>query len=101
MKNLSERNTYNRYTLANGIRIIHKYTDSPVAHLGITIDAGSRDEKPYENGIAHFIEHCIFKRTTTKPYSRIKSLIVGVGGVLNAYTTKLETVVYGTMLPSF
>ncbi|MBQ7984113.1 MAG: insulinase family protein [Bacteroidales bacterium] len=98
---MSERNTYNRYTLANGIRIIHKYTDSPVAHLGITIDAGSRDEKPYENGIAHFIEHCIFKGTTTKPYYRILSRIDGVGGELNAYTTKEETVVYATFLTSY
>ncbi|MBO6118213.1 MAG: insulinase family protein [Bacteroidales bacterium] len=92
---------YNYYTLSNGIRIVHRHSDSAVAHLGITIDAGSRDEKPYENGMAHFIEHCIFKGTATKPYYRILSRIDGVGGELNAYTTKEETVVYATFLTPY
>ena len=80
---------------------MHRFTNSEVAHLGITIDAGSRDEKPKENGIAHFIEHCIFKGTKTKPYYRILSRIDGVGGELNAYTTKEETVVYATFLNNY
>ncbi|MBR1626725.1 MAG: insulinase family protein [Bacteroidales bacterium] len=92
---------YNYYTLDNGLRIVHKYDNTQVSHLGITIDAGSRDEKPYENGIAHFIEHCIFKGTARKPYYRILSRIDGVGGELNAYTTKEETVVYATFLNQY
>lgn len=93
--------TYNYHTLKNGLRIVHKFDASAVAHLGITIDAGSRDEKPYENGMAHFIEHCIFKGTAKKPYYRILSRIDGVGGELNAYTTKEETVVYATFLNTY
>ncbi len=92
---------YRYYTLSNGLRVVYKYAPSVVSHLGITIDAGSRDEKPYENGMAHFIEHCIFKGTKKKPYYRILSRIDGVGGELNAYTTKEETVVYATFLNSY
>lgn len=99
--NLQDDKTYNYYTLANGLRIVYKYDSSQVSHLGITIDAGSRDEKSYENGIAHFIEHCIFKGTTKKPYYRILSRIDGVGGELNAYTTKEETVVYATFISCY
>ena len=100
MNNLKS-DTYNYYTLPNGLRLVHKYDVSNVAHLGITIDAGSRDEKPYENGMAHFIEHCIFKGTAKRKYYRILSRIDGVGGELNAYTTKEETVVYATFLNTY
>lgn len=89
---------YRIHTLSNGIRLIHKHTDSEVAHLGVTIDVGSRDELPEENGIAHFIEHCIFKGTKKRSSSRILSRIDGVGGELNAYTTKEETTVFCTFL---
>ncbi len=89
---------YRLHTLSNGIRLIHKHTDSQVAHLGVTIDVGSRDESPEENGMAHFIEHCIFKGTERRSSSRILSRIDGVGGELNAYTTKEETSVFCTFL---
>lgn len=89
---------YRVHTLYNGIRLIHKHTDSQVAHLGITIDVGSRDEERQENGMAHFIEHCIFKGTKKRSSSRILSRIDGVGGELNAYTTKEETAVFCTFL---
>lgn len=89
---------YRVHTLYNGIRLIHKHTDSQVAHLGITIDVGSRDEERQENGMAHFIEHCIFKGTKKRSSSRILSRIDGVGGELNAYTTKEETAIFCTFL---
>jgi predicted Zn-dependent peptidase len=92
---------YNYATLNNGIRLVHRYTPSNVAHLGVTIDVGSRDEKPQENGIAHFIEHCIFKGTNKRHSYQILSRIDGVGGELNAYTTKEETCVYATFLNNY
>ena len=92
---------YNYHTLSNGIRLVHRYTPSQVAHLGVFIDVGSRDERKSENGMAHFIEHCIFKGTEKLSSNRILSRIDGVGGELNAYTTKEETVVYATFLNNY
>lgn len=92
---------YSYHTLSNGIRLVHRYTPSGVAHLGVTIDVGSRDEHINENGMAHFIEHCIFKGTKNRRSSSILSRIDGVGGELNAYTTKEETVVYSTFLNNY
>jgi predicted Zn-dependent peptidase len=89
------------HTLNNGIRLIHKPTDSPVAHLGIIINAGSRDEKPQEHGLAHFIEHSVFKGTQTRKAFHILSRIEDVGGELNAYTTKEETALFSTFLAEF
>jgi len=89
------------HTLKNGIRIIHKNTDSPVAHLGVLINAGSRDEKKREHGLAHFIEHSVFKGTKKRKAFYILSRIEGVGGELNAYTTKEETVLYSTFLNEY
>jgi predicted Zn-dependent peptidase len=89
------------YTLKNGIRVIHKYTDSPVAHLGVLINTGSRDEKKNEHGLAHFIEHSVFKGTKKRRAFHVLSRIEGVGGELNAYTTKEETVLYSTFLNEY
>jgi len=89
------------HTLKNGIRIIHKNTDSPVAHLGVLINAGSRDEKKNEHGLAHFIEHSVFKGTKKRRSFHVLSRIEGVGGELNAYTTKEETVLYSTFLNEY
>ncbi len=89
------------HTLKNGIRIIHKNTDSPVAHLGVLINTGSRDEKKNEHGLAHFIEHSVFKGTKKRRAFHILSRIEGVGGELNAYTTKEETVLYATFLTEY
>jgi predicted Zn-dependent peptidase len=89
------------HTLKNGIRIIHKNTDSPVAHLGVLINAGSRDEKKGEHGLAHFIEHSVFKGTKKRRAFHVLSRIEGVGGELNAYTTKEETVLYSTFLNEY
>ena len=85
-------------TLPNGIRVIHQQTDSPAAHFGIILNTGSRDELPGEQGIAHFIEHVIFKGTKKRKAFHVLSRIEDVGGELNAYTTKEETAVYATFL---
>lgn len=92
---------YLTHTLANGIRIIHQRTDSPVGHLGVLINAGSRDELEEEHGLAHFIEHSVFKGTQKRKAFHILSRIEGVGGELNAYTTKEETVLYATFLTEY
>ncbi len=92
---------YLTHTFPNGIRIIHQYTDSPVGHLGVLINAGSRDEKEHEHGLAHFIEHSVFKGTKKRRAYHVLSRIEGVGGELNAYTTKEETVLYSTFLSEY
>ncbi len=89
------------HTLPNGIRIIHQHTDSPVGHLGVLINTGSRDEKENEHGLAHFIEHSVFKGTGKRKAYHVLSRIEGVGGELNAYTTKEETVLYSTFLNEY
>ncbi|MCF6333764.1 MAG: insulinase family protein [Draconibacterium sp.] len=89
------------HTLKNGIRIIHLNTDSPVAHLGVLINTGSRDEKKNEHGLAHFIEHSVFKGTKKRRAFHVLSRIEGVGGELNAYTSKEETVLYSTFLNEY
>ncbi len=89
------------HTLKNGIRIIHLNTDSPVAHLGVLINTGSRDEKKNEHGLAHFIEHSVFKGTKKRRAFHVLSRIEGVGGELNAYTTKEETVLFSTFLSEY
>lgn len=86
------------YTLKNGIRVIHQETDSPVGHLGILINTGSRDEEEKEHGLAHFIEHSVFKGTKKRKAFHVLSRIEDVGGELNAYTTKEETTLYSTFL---
>ena len=85
-------------TLENGLRIAYLYDESLVAHMGITILAGSRYEKFEEQGLAHFIEHCIFKGTQKRKAFHILSRLDSVGGELNAYTTKEEICIYASFL---
>ncbi len=92
---------YQYFTLGNGIRIIHKAADSEVAHCGVVINAGSRDEKPDENGLAHFIEHVIFKGTKKRKAFHVLSRLENVGGDLNAYTGKEETFIYASFLNKY
>lgn len=86
------------YTLANGLRIIYEPTLSKVAYCGFAIDAGTRDELPDEQGMAHFVEHLIFKGTRKRKAWHILNRMENVGGDLNAYTNKEETVVYAAFL---
>jgi predicted Zn-dependent peptidase len=81
-------------SLTNGIRLVYMHTHSAVAHMGVTILAGSRYEQSNEEGLAHFLEHCIFKGTTNRRSLHILSRLDSVGGELNAYTTKEEICVY-------
>lgn len=87
--------------MSNGIRIIHQQVESPAAHFGLILNTGSRDELPNEQGIAHFIEHVIFKGTKKRKAFHILSRIEDVGGEINAYTTKEETAVYATFLAKY
>lgn len=86
------------HTLKNGIRIIHHTSVSPVGYCGLIINTGSRDEMENEHGMAHFIEHVIFKGTKKRKTYHILSRIDDVGGELNAYTAKEETCIYASFL---
>ncbi|MBE0666362.1 MAG: insulinase family protein, partial [Bacteroidales bacterium] len=86
------------HTLPNGIRLVHYPTTSEVAHCGVIINAGSRDELPEEHGMAHFIEHMLFKGTAKRKSFHILSRLEDVGGELNAYTTKEETAIHASFL---
>lgn len=88
----------NQYTLSNGLRIIHAPTTSGVSYCGFAIDAGTRDEAIHEQGMAHFVEHLIFKGTEKRKAWHILNRMENVGGDLNAYTNKEETVVYAAFL---
>ena len=90
--------TYNTHTLPNGIRIIYAPNQSAVAYCGFAIDAGTRDEAENEQGMAHFVEHLIFKGTQKRHAWHIINRMENVGGDLNAYTNKEETVVYSAFL---
>jgi len=87
--------------LPNGIRLVHQYVDSPVSHCGIIINTGSRDEEPHDQGMAHFIEHTIFKGTLKRKSFHILSRLEDVGGEMNAYTTKEETAIHASFLTEY
>lgn len=85
--------------LSNGLKLIHqKVKDAPIYHCGIFINVGSRDERKEERGVAHFLEHLLFKGTSNRRAYHVISRLDSVGGELNAYTTKEETVVYASVL---
>lgn len=88
----------NEYILRNGLRIIHAPSPTNVAYCGFAIDAGTRDEAEDEQGMAHFVEHLIFKGTQKRKAWHILNRMENVGGDLNAYTNKEETVVYAAFL---
>lgn len=85
-------------SLPNGLRVVHRLVPgSPVAHTGVTVRAGSRNElTPDEFGLAHFVEHTIFKRTRRRSSWHIINRMESVGGELNAFTTKEDTTVYSS-----
>lgn len=89
---------YTEHRLKNGIRIVHLPADRPVSHCGLMIHAGSRDEQAGEEGLAHFIEHVIFKGTAKRKAFHILNRMETVGGELNAYTTKEETFLYASFM---
>lgn len=89
---------YNTYTLDNGLRIIHLPSDSKVVYCGYQINAGTRNEEPGEEGLAHFCEHVTFKGTERRKAWHILNCLESVGGDLNAYTNKEDTVYYSAIL---
>ena len=89
---------YNTYTLDNGLRIIHLPSDSKVVYCGYQINAGTRNEEPGEEGLAHFCEHVTFKGTERRKAWHILNCLESVGGYLNAYTNKEGTVYYSAIL---
>ena len=86
------------HNLPNGVHIVHRPTASPVVYVGLMIGAGTRHEQPNENGMAHYIEHCLFKGTEHYTARQIINHIEGIGGEINAYTTKEETTFYAATL---
>ena len=89
---------YQTATLPNGIRIVHEPNPINVAYCGYAVDAGTRDERADEQGMAHFVEHLIFKGTRKRHAWHILNRMENVGGELNAYTNKEETVIYSAFL---
>ena len=89
---------YNTITLRNGLRIIHLPSSSPVVYCGYEINAGSRDESREQEGIAHYCEHTTFKGTCRRNALQIINSLERVGGDLNAYTNKEDTVYYAAIL---
>lgn len=92
---------FNIHTLKNGIRIVHKPFNSPVSHCGLIVNTGSRDEVLAEHGMAHFIEHAIFKGTKKRKSFHILTRLDEVGGDLNAFTTKEDICVHGSFLNEY
>ena len=85
--------------LDNGIRVVsQEMTDHRSVSLGIWVENGSRHELPDENGISHFIEHLLFKGTTTRTAAQIAEEMDAVGGLLNAFTSKEHTCYYAKVL---
>ena len=96
-----EESIISEYILPNGIRLIHKHRAGAVAHLSLMVNTGMRDEAANENGLAHFIEHMLFKGTKKRKAYHVLSCLENVGGELNAYTTKEETCIHASFLKEF
>ena len=88
---------YNTYTLENGLRIIHLPSDSQVVYCGYQIAAGTRDEEPGEEGLAHFCEHMAFKGTERRNALQVINYLEQLGGDLNAFTNKEDTTYYAAI----
>lgn len=84
--------------LESGIRVVARRTASEVAYVGLMMNTGSRDAKP---GLAHFVEHTLFKGTDTRTARQLIEETESVGGEMNAYTTKEETTLYTTVLAEY
>lgn len=86
--------SFQTHTLPNGLRLVHIPTGGLVSYIGVDIDAGSRDETEDRHGLAHFVEHTLFKGTEKRRSWQISSRMETIGGDLNAFTTKEDTMVY-------
>ena len=90
--------SYEIYTFPSGLRLIHYPVNTPISYCGFAVNAGTRDEKPEHYGIAHFTEHMLFKGTLKRKSGHIINRMENVGGELNAYTSKEETIIYSIFL---
>ena len=95
---MPEESIISEYILPNGIKILHKYRPGAIAHMSLMVNTGMRDELPNENGLAHFVEHMLFKGTKKRKAYHVLSCLENVGGELNAYTTKEETCIHASFL---
>ncbi|BAV94141.1 M16 family metallopeptidase [Ichthyobacterium seriolicida] len=86
------------FSLPNGIRVVHQTVNNPIAHCGISINTGTRDENEHQYGMAHFVEHLLFKGTKKRKPHHILSRIDEVGGYINAFTSKEDTSVHASFL---
>ena len=89
------------HTLENGLRVIHRQFPSEISYCGIAVNTGTRDEYSHEWGMAHFVEHMLFKGTKRRKAHHISNRMENVGGDLNAFTTKEETFIYSTFLKEY
>lgn len=89
--------TYDIIKLSSGITLLHVPSTLPIAYIGVAINAGTRDELPDESGMAHFVEHLMFKGTVRRNATQIINRLENVGGQMDAYTTKEDTYVYATV----
>ncbi len=96
-----ETGNLNTFTLNCGIRVIHQQINSPISHCGIIINTGTRDELPYQWGMAHFVEHSLFKGTYKRKVYHILNRLDNVGGELNAFTTKEDTNLHASFLTEY
>lgn len=81
-------------TLSNGLRAVIRQTSGYVSYIGVGVNAGSRDESADRYGLAHFVEHTIFKGTSRRSSWHVSNRMESIGGELNAYTSKEETMIY-------
>lgn len=89
------------FSLSNGIQVIHQQKGGEAAHFGLFVNVGSRDESEKETGLAHMLEHCMFKGTTNRKAFHILNRLDNIGGELNAYTTKEETSIHSSFLKQY
>lgn len=94
-----ENSLYNIFRLSNGLKCVHLRNNGNVSYCGVAINAGSRDDDSDKHGLAHFVEHTIFKGTKHRSSWHISNRMERIGGELNAYTSKEETVIY-TVAPT-
>ncbi len=93
--------SYNTYTLENGLRVIHLNSSSNIVYCGYAIRGGTRDELSQEEGLAHFCEHVTFKGTSHRSAMQVLNCLERVGGEINAFTNKEDTIFYSAILKNY
>lgn len=91
---MQHNNEYHIFTLPNGLKCVHWRLEGQVSYCGVAVNAGSRDEPEGKDGLAHFVEHTLFKGTEHRRAVHISNRMESVGGELNAFTGKEETLLY-------